>query len=164
MVGEALALTTSYRRNRPVGIVEPKRGPVIVAKIILHQIAMLAQRDAVAADALIEFLGDAFDALGGGGERGGDRGLRALGAIGGGDARLLRPRHLLLEALEAFAHLGEFVGDGERRHHGEPVIADLAEFGAQAAIATALTAAAERIESVTDKLNQTIGGSSVALG
>jgi cell division protein ZapA len=35
---------------------------------------------------------------------------------------------------------------------------------AQAAVAAALTAAAERIESVTKKLNQTIGGSSVALG
>jgi cell division protein ZapA len=35
---------------------------------------------------------------------------------------------------------------------------------AQAAVATALTAAAERIESVTRKLNQSIGGSGVALG
>jgi cell division protein ZapA len=35
---------------------------------------------------------------------------------------------------------------------------------AQAAVAAALTAAAERIESVTRKLNQTIGGSGVALG
>jgi cell division protein ZapA len=34
----------------------------------------------------------------------------------------------------------------------------------QAAVAAALTAAAERIESVTKKLNQTIGGSGVALG
>ena len=34
----------------------------------------------------------------------------------------------------------------------------------QAAVAAALTAAAERIESVTRKLNQTIGGSGVALG
>ena len=35
---------------------------------------------------------------------------------------------------------------------------------AQAAVAAALTAAAERIESVTRKLNQSIGGNSVALG
>ena len=35
---------------------------------------------------------------------------------------------------------------------------------AQAAVDAALTAAAERIESVTRKLNQTIGGSGVALG
>jgi cell division protein ZapA len=35
---------------------------------------------------------------------------------------------------------------------------------AQAAVVAALTAAAERIESVTKKLNQTIGGSGVALG
>ena len=35
---------------------------------------------------------------------------------------------------------------------------------AQAAVAAALSAAAERIESVTRKLNQTIGGSGVALG
>jgi cell division protein ZapA len=35
---------------------------------------------------------------------------------------------------------------------------------AQAAVAAALTAAAERIESVTKKLNQPIGGSGVALG
>ena len=34
----------------------------------------------------------------------------------------------------------------------------------QAAVAAALNAAAERIENVTDKLNQTIGGSGVALG
>jgi cell division protein ZapA len=34
----------------------------------------------------------------------------------------------------------------------------------QAAVAAVLTAAAERIESVTEKLNQTIGGSGVALG
>jgi cell division protein ZapA len=35
---------------------------------------------------------------------------------------------------------------------------------AQASVAAALTAAAERIESITKKLNQTIGGNSVALG
>jgi cell division protein ZapA len=35
---------------------------------------------------------------------------------------------------------------------------------AQAAVAAALTAAAERIESVTKKLNQSVGGSGVALG
>jgi len=34
----------------------------------------------------------------------------------------------------------------------------------QAAVAAALTAAAERIEKVTRKLNETIGGSGVALG
>jgi cell division protein ZapA len=35
---------------------------------------------------------------------------------------------------------------------------------AQASVAAALTAAAERIESITKKLNQTVGGNSVALG
>jgi hypothetical protein len=35
---------------------------------------------------------------------------------------------------------------------------------AQAAVASTLTSAAERIESVTKRLNQTIGGSGVALG
>ena len=35
---------------------------------------------------------------------------------------------------------------------------------AQASIAAALSAAAERIESITKKLNRTIGGSGVALG
>jgi cell division protein ZapA len=35
---------------------------------------------------------------------------------------------------------------------------------AQAAVAATLTAAAERIESVSKRLNQTIGGSGVALG
>jgi len=34
----------------------------------------------------------------------------------------------------------------------------------EAAIAAALTSAAERVESLTRKLNQTIGGSGVALG
>jgi cell division protein ZapA len=35
---------------------------------------------------------------------------------------------------------------------------------AQAAVAAALTSAAERIESVTKRLNQSVGGSGVALG
>jgi cell division protein ZapA len=35
---------------------------------------------------------------------------------------------------------------------------------AQASVASALSAAAERIESITKKLNQTIGGGDVALG
>jgi cell division protein ZapA len=35
---------------------------------------------------------------------------------------------------------------------------------AQASVAAALTAAAERIESITKKFNQTVGGNSVALG
>ena len=35
---------------------------------------------------------------------------------------------------------------------------------AQAAVAAALAAAAERIESVTKKLNQTVGGNNIALG
>ena len=47
-------------------------------------------------------------------------------------ARLLHRGQFLLQTLDAHAHLGQFVGDGERRHHGEPGVADLAEFGAQA--------------------------------
>jgi cell division protein ZapA len=46
---------------------------------------------------------------------------------------------------------------------GRVAAADRAQ-SAQAAVAAALTAAAERIEGVTRKLNQSIGGSGVALG
>src|SRR5262249_54458118 len=37
----------------------------------------------------------------------------------------------LFEPLDALACLGEFVGDGDCSHHGQPRVADLAEFAAQ---------------------------------
>src|SRR5690242_18935239 len=38
---------------------------------------------------------------------------------------------LFFEPLDALPSLGKFVSDGDRRHHGRPGVADLAEFGAQ---------------------------------
>ena len=40
MIGEALALTTSYRSNGAVSVIVPKRGTVVVAEIEFRQIAM----------------------------------------------------------------------------------------------------------------------------
>ena len=40
-------------------------------------------------------------------------------AVGGGRLRLLTPPHPL-QLPEALRHLGQFVGDGERRHDGQP--------------------------------------------
>ena len=51
MTGEALALTASYCCNGAVSVIEPKRGPVVVAKIELCQIAMQMLLCAVLIDA-----------------------------------------------------------------------------------------------------------------
>jgi cell division protein ZapA len=92
------------------------------------------------------------------------KGLRAkFGEIG--DTRLT-----VMAALTVADELAEM---GKRLKRLEDELAALQEArvssadrnkNVQAAVAAALTAAAERIENVTRKLNETIGGSSVALG
>ena len=74
-----------------------------------------------------------LDPLGRGAERGSDRSLCGLVVVGSGDAGVLQGGKFLFQPLDANAGLGQFVGDRERRHHGEPGIADLAEFRAQPA-------------------------------
>ena len=49
------------------------------------------------------------------------------------DPGVLQCGEFLLQPLDADRRLGEFVGDRDRRHHRQTRIADLAEFGAQAA-------------------------------
>src|SRR5581483_9810664 len=93
----------------------------------------LAARNVAAVDTLVELLSDDLDALGGGAERGRDRGLRRLAAIGRNHAGVLQGRKFLLQALESLPRLGELVRDGQRGHHGQSGIADLAEFAAQSA-------------------------------
>src|SRR5262249_54148161 len=44
---------------------------------------------------------------------------------------ILQRGELVLDAAQLRPALGELVGDGERRHHGEPHVADLAEIAAQ---------------------------------
>ncbi len=81
-----------------------------------------------------------------------------------GDARLT--------AIAAITVADELVEAGPRVKRLEEELAALQDArtaiipqqGAQASIAAALSAAAERIESITKKLNQTIGASGVALG
>ena len=51
----------------------------------------------------------------------------SLARLGRGDARVLQRRQLRLEPLQLLFGLGQLVGEGERRHHGEPRVADLAE-------------------------------------
>jgi len=65
-------------------------------------------------------LGGAFDALRA-------RALRRLDAIGGGKPRFLQASISCSERADAAAAFGQFVGDHDRGHHGEPRIADLAE-------------------------------------
>jgi cell division protein ZapA len=91
-------------------------------------------------------------------------GLRAkFGEIG--DTRLT-----VMAALTIADELGE-MGERIQRLEDELMAVQEAHVAttdrnkiAQAAVTAALTAAAERIESVTKKLNQTVGGNSVALG
>src|SRR5713226_7272720 len=87
-------------------------------------------RDAALGDRLVELLGDHLDALGRRIERGGNRRLRRLGAVGGIDARILQRRELGLDPLHFLLGLRQFVGKRERGHDREPGIADLPEAGA----------------------------------
>ena len=55
----------------------------------------------------------------------------ALLAIGARHLRLLDRHQFFLQTPEPQAHLAKFVGYGQCRHHRQPGVADLAEFGAQ---------------------------------
>src|SRR5690242_8475190 len=81
--------------------------------------------------ATIERLGELLDALGRRVERGRDRVLGHLDAIGRDGACVLQRRELILDAAQLSALLAQFVGDGQRRHDGEPHVADLAEVAAE---------------------------------
>src|SRR5262245_18297095 len=84
-----------------------------------------------AADALVEALGDPLDPLGGGIERGRDRRLGGLAAVGGDDARLLQTAELGFEPADVLLGLAEFVADGQGRHDQEPIVADFPKTAAQ---------------------------------
>ncbi len=72
-----------------------------------------------------------LDALGGGIEDGGDVGLHRIGLAGRRDAGLLHGGELLLDPFHALARFRQLVGEDQRRHDGEPHVADLAERRAQ---------------------------------
>src|SRR5579871_3885606 len=92
--------------------------------------ALSPDRDA-AADGAVQDLRGALDPLGGGIERVGDGGLRRLGAIDRGDADIAQGHKLRLERADTLTGVLQLVAHGERRHHGEPGIADFAEAAAQ---------------------------------
>ena len=67
MIGEALALTASYRCDSAVGVIEPKRGTIIVAEIKFRQITVQMLLGTVlihAAHAAFENREIAFDCIG----------------------------------------------------------------------------------------------------
>src|SRR6185312_10516245 len=102
------ARRTSTRRRRSTRIwaIEFLSSPAIAGE----DEKASAQRH-TAARRLVELGGDALDTLGRRGERRGDGGARGLVVI---------------------ERLGARIGDGQRRHDGEPRVAALAEFLAQA--------------------------------
>src|SRR5215475_8628897 len=84
-----------------------------------------------AADGAIEHLRGPLDALGGGIERVRDRGLGLTRAVDGGDADVAEVGELLLEIADARIGIEQLVAGRKRRHHGEALVADLAEFAAE---------------------------------
>jgi hypothetical protein len=54
-----------------------------------------------------------------------------LVAIGARHLRLLDGHELVLQTPQPRRHLAELVGDGERRHDGQPGVADFTELAAQ---------------------------------
>src|SRR6185312_8092206 len=123
------ARRTSTRRRRSTRIwaIEFLSSPAIAGE----DEKASAQRH-TAARRLVELGGDALDTLGRRGERRGDGGARGLVVIERFGARVPQGDELVLELLDAPCGLGERIGDGQRRHDGEPGVADLAEFLAQA--------------------------------
>src|SRR5882757_4207147 len=87
-------------------------------------------RDA-AADGAVQHLGGFLDALGGRIQCVRDRGLGGLGAIHGRDADVAQGFQLFLQRADSLARIEQIVADRQRRHHGQPRIADLAELAAQ---------------------------------
>src|SRR5215831_4099351 len=75
--------------------------------------------------------GERLDPLGRRIERSRDRVLGHLDAISRDHAGVLQRRELVLDAAQLRSALAQFVGDGQRRHHGEPHVANLAEVAAQ---------------------------------
>ncbi len=90
--------------------------------------------------------------------------LRAkFGEIGDNRLTVMAALTVADELSEMGRRLKRLEGEMAAAQEGRVAAADRAQ-SAQAAVAAALTAAAERIEGVTRKLNQSIGGSGVALG
>ena len=79
----------------------------------------------------VELLGDAFEPLGGRVECVSDGCGSFLGAVRGCDACILHRDKLFFQPVDALHRFRQFIGDSERRHHGEADITDLAEFLAQ---------------------------------
>ena len=52
-------------------------------------------------------------------------------AVGGGDAHVAQDFQFFLQRADALAGVEQFVAHRQRRHHGQPRIADLAELAAQ---------------------------------
>ncbi len=66
-MGEALALTTSYRSNSADSVIIPKRGTVVIAEVKFREIAVQMFLGAVLVDALhaaLENREEAFDRIG----------------------------------------------------------------------------------------------------
>jgi len=95
------------------------------------QATKLAERDTAICDRRIKRFGYVFDPLGGFAERGCNRRLRRFVAIGNRDLGVLQSRELFFESSDAQPGLGKFVGDGNCRHHRQPRVAYLTEFGPQ---------------------------------
>ena len=93
--------------------------------------AASTQRDAARSNRGVELLGDALNALGRGVEQRGRRRLAGLVAVGARNLRFLDGHELVLQAPQPAGHLAKLIGDRERRHDGEPRIADLAELRTQ---------------------------------
>src|SRR5579871_3611147 len=94
------------------------------------QFHYLPDRDA-AADGAVQDLRRALEPLGRGVERIGDRRLGLARTVDGGNADVTQGRNLLLEIADACIGVEQLVAGGERRHHGEALVADLAEFAAE---------------------------------
>src|SRR3954453_18150952 len=83
------------------------------------------------ADGPVQDLGRLLDELGRRVQCVHDRGLGQPGALDGSVAEIPQFGQLLLHGPDAIAGIDQFVADGQRRHHGEPGITDLAELSAQ---------------------------------
>src|ERR1035437_10436511 len=79
----------------------------------------------------VQHLRELLDAVGGGVQRIGHRGLRRPGAIRRRRADAAQALKLLFEAADAMAGIEQFVAHRQRRHHDQPRVADLAELAAQ---------------------------------
>jgi hypothetical protein len=120
-VRDETASGTRHER-RPQGAFSRRRRPRRIR---------LTQRDTAIARRVIQTLRNLLNALGCRIKNGGDRDLRCLRAIGGGNARVLNSGEFLLQPSYVFGTFGEFVSNRQRGHHGEPHVADLSELRPQ---------------------------------